>query len=94
MSAKKLTPIGTRLLVLPTPPPSRTGGGILLPEAWAQPTGQGTVVAIGAAVRDLKPGDTVFYSWINGVPVFHEDREMRLLDLREVLGMIEQPPAS
>jgi co-chaperonin GroES (HSP10) len=86
MSARKLRPTGKRLLVLPAPPPERTATGILLAQSWQQPTGQGTVVAVGNQVEDLQPGDTVFYSWVHGQEVIHEERVMRLLHREEILA--------
>lgn len=91
MSAKRYRPTGQRLLVVPTPAPEKTSGGIHLPGQWAQPTGQATVVATGGMVTDLKPGDTVFYAWIDGREVEHDGRMMRLLHQNEILAVSENP---
>ncbi len=86
MSARKLRPLGKHLIVLPTPAPEQTAGGLVLPSQWLQPTGQATVIAVGNLVTDVKAGDTVFYSWINGTDVEHEGQKMRLLDRDEILA--------
>lgn len=88
MSARKLIPIGKRVLIDPLPAADQSAGGILMPEQWKQPSNQGRVVAVGKGVELLQPGDTVFYSWINGREVEHEGRILRLLHVEEILGLI------
>lgn len=87
MSARKLRPIGKRLLVEPLPAADKSAGGIMMPETYKLPSGRAKVVAVGAKVEDIRPGDRVIYSWINGIPVEHEDRTLRLLQLEEILGV-------
>lgn len=87
MSARKLRPVGKRLLVDPLPAADKTECGILIPGHYLQPSGRATVVSVGNKVEDIRPGDRVIYSWINGVDVQHEDRTLRLLRVEEILGV-------
>jgi len=93
MSARTLRPTGKRVLVLPDVPPKQSAGGITMVEAYQRPQGQGTVIAVGGQVQDLKPGDRVAYSWINGIEVEQEDRTLRLLYVDEILGLLTQENA-
>ncbi len=69
----KLRPIGDRIIVKRQIAESKTGGGILLPEAAKKKPQSGTIVAVGPGrmqkdgtrtALQLKVGDTVlFTSW-------------------------------
>jgi co-chaperonin GroES (HSP10) len=89
MSARKLRPTGNRVLVEAVPPPEVTKGGIMLSTAYQQPSTQGTVIAVGGAVQDLKPGMLVAYSWIQSIEVEHEGRNLRLLPELAVQAILE-----
>lgn len=90
MSARQIKPIGNRILVCPLRPPEKSAGGLHLPEQWQQPTGHGIVLSVGSEVKEIKAGDRVVYSWINGRDVEHAGQMTRLLDEREVLAIIAE----
>ena len=58
----KITPIGYRVLVKPVPKKETTDSGIYLPEQQQLQIPQGTVVAVGDNVKEIKPGD--FIQWL------------------------------
>lgn len=89
MSAKKLRPVGNRVLVQPQEPAEKTKGGIMLSTAYQQPSTQGTVIAVGGLVEDIKPGNVVAYSWIQSIEVQHEGRNLRLLPFEAVQAILE-----
>lgn len=65
------TPLGDRLLVRPDPPASRTGGGLVIPDAYQDKVDRGTVLAMGPGMRmangnrwpmpPVKIGDRIVY---------------------------------
>ncbi len=61
----------------------------MLPESYQTPSGQAVILAVGGRVMDesLKPGAVVFYSWINGREVEHNEQKCVLLDVPNILGV-------
>jgi len=90
---RTIEPLGTNILVEPMTIPEKTDGGIIRPQQWTQPSGEAKVVALGNALPDwaqrLAVGDIIIYKWINGQEVNFEGRQLRLLDARELLGVIK-----
>jgi co-chaperonin GroES (HSP10) len=85
--AKLLIPMGKNVLVNPIPASDKLGEGIIVKaEAFKQPSGQATVVSIGADVTGLEAGDVVVFNWINGQDVNVEGRPLKLLDAAQILG--------
>lgn len=89
-----------RVLVEVDKPMAATAAGILIPEAWQQPQGLGTVIAAGEGQDHLKVGDRVMFRWIDGREVDLKDgRQLKLLqvatktDVGEVLCLVEQEAA-
>lgn len=84
---------GNYVLIEPLSPPEISEGGILLPTAWAQPQNEGTVLSLGDRVDThegiLKTGARVLFSWINRRVVEHGDREVWLIEARQILGVVE-----
>ena len=58
----KVKPIGNRVLVKGLPKKETTSSGIYLPEQQQIQIPQGTVVAVGALVKEIKVGD--FVQWL------------------------------
>ena len=63
----KITPIGNRVLVKPVPRKETTDSGIYLPDQQQIQIPQGTVVAVGDTVKEIKPGD--FVQWLEEASV-------------------------
>ena len=98
MSARTIRPTGNKILVKPLPVATHTEGGIELPVAYQQPSGQGIVLAVGPGKHDrkgnliptdVKTGDKVIYSWINGVELEGETGNLVLLDKNSILGIAQ-----
>ena len=58
MTAKKLTPIGDRVIVKPEPEEQKTKSGIVLPDSAKEKPHEGTVIAVGAG-RGLDNGEKI-----------------------------------
>ncbi len=63
----KITPIGNRVLIKPVPRKETTDSGIYLPDQQQIQIPQGTVVAIGDKVKEIKTGD--FVQWLEEASV-------------------------
>ncbi|KAK2079589.1 hypothetical protein QBZ16_001984 [Prototheca wickerhamii] len=83
-AAKRLIPLLDRVLVEKIVAPTKTAGGILLPESSAAKINQGTVLAVGPGRRSLngdivpvsvKEGDKVLLPEYGGTSVKLEDSE-------------------
>lgn len=74
-----LRPTGNRVLLEPVPVPAITKGGIHMPDTWQQPSGTAFVLAVGAKCEHVKPGDVVYYSWINAQDIGHNGKTYRLI---------------
>ena len=93
-----------RVVVEPTPAPMITAGGIHIPDAHADETGRGIVVAKGpgnparggsAAMQGVDVGDIVLFGRRAGVPVNYADGShvfiLSVYDLVAVIDHVETP---
>ena len=69
--AKKLTPLGDRVVVKPEPAEEKTKSGIVLPDTAKEKPQEGTIVAVGTGrildngqrvPLEVKVGDRIIYS--------------------------------
>ena len=97
MSAKKLKPLGNKLIVQ-RKEAITTKGGILLPEAAKEKPRQGTVVAVGPGkmdekgkvnALDVKVGDQVLFSSYAGTEYKAEEQEYLILSEDDVLAIVK-----
>ncbi|KAG0632116.1 hypothetical protein M758_1G305000 [Ceratodon purpureus] len=97
-AAKRLIPLLDRVLVEKIVPPTRSAGGILLPETTAK-LNSGTVIEVGPGVKtkegnlvplDVKQGDTVLLPEYGGSHVKLEGKEYVLYRHDDLLGILEQ----
>lgn len=100
MSARTLRPTGNHVLIEPLPPPEKSSGGIWLSPAWegGATSTHGTVLAVGPGLitrkgarvaPDLVPGQRVTFNWIHGEEIEWEGKRLKMLDARQVIGVIE-----
>lgn len=83
-------PSPTKLIVEQATPPEFAGGLFIPPQARMRPM-DGTVRAVGSAVREIREGDKVIVQWQHGgTQTFeHDDHNYWLLNERQVLARIE-----
>lgn len=63
--AIKLTPVGHRVIAKQVEAAAKTASGIYLPDNAKDKPEVAQVVAVGPAVKDIKPGDKVVYKTYN-----------------------------
>jgi len=90
----KLTPLGDRVVVKPTPQEEVTASGIILPEtADKEKKAEGQIVAIGAGEKisklNLKVGQKVVYSQYAGSEVTVDKVEYKVLSEDDLLAIVE-----
>lgn len=96
MSAKKIKPLGARIVVK-REEPKTTRGGILLPESAQQKPKAGQVIAVGSGKTDdkghtvhldVKVGDQVLFSSYAGTEYKADDCDYLILSEEDVLAIV------
>jgi chaperonin GroES len=96
--AKKLTPLGDRVLVERTEAEEKTAGGIVLPDSAKEKPIQGKVVAVGEGRRSddgtliplqVKKGDTILFGKYSGTEVKVDGNEYLIMKEDDVLAIVE-----
>ena len=94
--AKKLTPLGDRVVVKAQPAEEKTKSGIVLPDTAKERPQEGTVVAVGTGrildngqkvPVEVKVGDKIIYSKYGGTEVKIEEEEYIILSERDILAV-------
>lgn len=62
-----IRPLGNRIVVKPDPIPTKTDGGLFIPENAIFDSSTGVVVATYDGCTDLKIGDNIMYDPIMGI---------------------------
>ncbi|KAL3922943.1 MAG: hypothetical protein SGPRY_004378 [Prymnesium sp.] len=98
MAARRLIPLLDRVLVKRIEPPTKSVGGILLPESSQSKLNEGVVVACGPGRRDkdgtllpmgVKPEDKVLLPQYGGNDVTIGDEELVLFRDEDLLGVLK-----
>ena len=96
-TAKKLIPLGDRIVVRPTHREEVTKGGIVLPDTAKEKPQEGEVIAAGPGrltgegkrlQMELKKGDRVIYAKHAGTEIKLDDEELLILRENDVLAKI------
>ncbi|KDD77028.1 hypothetical protein H632_c37p4 [Helicosporidium sp. ATCC 50920] len=96
---KKLIPLLDRVLVQKAVAPTKSVGGILLPESATSKVNKGTVLAVGQGRRTnngeliapaVKVGDVVLLPEYGGTTVKLEEEELLLYRDEELLGILQE----
>jgi len=96
--AKKLIPLGDRVIVKQQESEEKTKSGIVLPDTVKEKPQQGTVVAVGSgrvlengqkAPMDVKIGDMIIYSKFGGDSVKIDDIDYVILTEKEILAIVK-----
>jgi chaperonin GroES len=94
--AKKLQPLGDRLVVKADPAEEKTRSGIVLPDTAKEKPAEGTVIAVGMGrvldngtkvPLEVKIGDKVIYSKYGGTEVKIDNEEYIILSEKEILAI-------
>ena len=85
----KLKPLKDRVLVSYTEEPEKTSGGLYVPDTAKEKPQQGTIVAVGSDVEDVKKGQIVLFDKYTGSKVMINDDEHLIIKEEDILGIIE-----
>lgn len=91
-----ITPLGERVLVLPTSAEEKTKAGIYIPDTAKEAPVEGEVVAIGTGkiaggkthTFSIKKGDRVLFGKYAGDEVKIEGKEYKIMKEEEILGIL------
>ena len=98
-AARRLIPLLDRVLVKRIEAPTKSIGGVLLPESTQAKLNQGTVLSVGPGRRDgegkmipmeLKADDTVLLPQYGGNEVTIEDEDLVLFRADDILGILKE----
>ena len=85
----KLQPLADRIVAKEVEAPTKTAGGILLPEAAKDKTQMGEVLAIGTDVKEVKVGDKIIYSEYGPNRIKADGQELLLVKEEDVLAVVK-----
>ena len=97
-AARRLIPLLDRVLVKRLEPPTKSIGGVLLPEATVSKLNEGIVLAVGPGKRDkdgallpmgVKVDDKVLLPQYGGNEVNIEDEDLVLFRADDILGILK-----
>jgi chaperonin GroES len=98
-SARKLRPLGDRVVVRPTPREEMTKSGIVLPDTAKEKPQEGTVVAVGPGrtlddgsreAIDVSEGQRVLYAKYAGTEFKVEDQDLLIISQKDILAIVEE----
>ena len=96
-TATKLTPLGDRVVVKPTPREEMTKSGIVLPDTAKEKPQEGSVIAVGPGrilddgkrePMDVKVGQKVLYGKYAGTEFKLEDDELLIVSQKDILAIV------
>jgi len=90
--SETIKPIGSRVLILPTPLEKVLASGLVIPDAVSDKQGRGTVVAVGSDTKILEVGDSVLFNKHDDdiEPIEVERVEHLLLTESRVLAVVTE----
>ena len=97
-TAKKLRPLGDRVVVQPTPREEMTKSGIVIPDTAKEKPQEGMILAVGPGrvlddgkreQMDLKPGDKVLYAKYAGTEFKLEGEDLLIISGKDILAVVE-----
>lgn len=82
---EKIKPLKNLVVVELTPAETQTASGIIIPDTAKEKPQQGTIVAIGNSVEDVKTGDKVLYGKYLGIEV---GRDLLLIRESDIIAVL------
>ena len=99
--AKKLRPLGDRVVVQPSAREEMTKSGIVIPDTAKEKPQEGTVLAAGPGrilddgkreAMDVKTGDKVLYAKYAGSEFKLEGEDLLIVSQKDILAIVESRP--
>ena len=97
-TAKKLRPLGDRVVIEPTPREEMTKSGIVLPDTAKEKPQEGKIIAVGPGkvledgkreAIDVKVGDKVLYAKYAGTEFKVDGEELLIVSQKDILAIVE-----
>jgi chaperonin GroES len=97
-TAKKLRPLGDRVVIKPAPRDEMTKSGIVLPDTSKEKPQEGTVLAVGPGKTlddgkrepiDVKKGDKVLYAKYAGTEFKIDGEDLLIVSQKDILAIVE-----
>jgi chaperonin GroES len=97
-TAKKLRPLGDRVVIKPTPREEMTKSGIVLPDTAKEKPQEGEILAVGPGrilddgkreAMDVKEGMKVLYAKYAGTEFKVDGDELLIVSQKDILAIVE-----
>ena len=97
-TAKKLRPLGDRVVIQPTPREDMTKSGIVLPDTAKEKPQEGLILAVGPGrilddgkreQIDVKEGQKVLYAKYAGTEFKVDGDELLIVSQKDILAIVE-----
>jgi chaperonin GroES len=97
-TATNLKPLGSNVIVKPTPREEMTKSGIVLPDTAKEKPQEGTILAAGPGrilddgkreAMDVKKGDKVLYAKYAGTEFKIDDEDLLIVSQKDILAVVE-----
>jgi chaperonin GroES len=94
----KLTPLGDRVVVKPTPREEMTKSGLVLPDTAKEKPQEGSVIAVGPGrilddgkreAMDVKVGQKVLYGKYAGTEFKLDEDELLIVSQKDILAIVD-----
>ena len=86
----KITPRGSTVLLKPSDGESKLGGFVLPDTKKKERPNEGTVVAVGDSVRDLKEGDNVIFNPYAPEEYIMDEKPVYLIEEKDILATFSE----
>ena len=95
--AKKLRPLGDRVVVKPTPREEMTKSGLVLPDTAKEKPQEGSIIAAGPGktledgtreAMDVKVGDKVLYAKYAGTEFKLDGEDVLIVSQKDILAIV------
>jgi chaperonin GroES len=99
--AKRLRPLGDRVVVQPTPGEETTKSGIVIPDTAQEKPREGVILAVGPGRvlddgkrehMDLKQGDKVLFAKYAGTEFKLDGEDLLIISHKDILAVVESRP--
>ena len=93
-----IRPLADRIVIKVIEDTEQTSGGIFIPDSAKEKSQKGEIVAIGAGKTldsgerepmDVKVGEVVLFAKYSGTDVKEDNKTLKILSIKDVLGVIE-----
>jgi chaperonin GroES len=97
-STTKLTPLGDRVVIQPTPREEMTKSGIVLPDTAKEKPQEGKILSVGPGkilddgtreAMDVKVGQKVLYAKYAGTEFKVDGEELLIVSQKDILAVVE-----